>query len=108
MLTAKAGERLSVEWSATNAPGGVRLLDATMHVFLDRESAAGAADSPKPGKDALYESAVVFDLEPGAKTSGEFHMAAPEAGGYLLRAEVVEIGQKPGRQISAAVRILVQ
>ena len=108
MFTAKSGEAFSAEWSVTIPREGPTLSGATMHVFLDRENAAGPADSPKPSKDALYESALIMDLSPAENTSGEFHMAAPEKGVYLLRAELVVSGQKPGHEIFAALRLVVQ
>jgi hypothetical protein len=108
MLTAKAGAALAAEWSITIPRDSTPLPGATVHVFLDRENSVGSAASPKPGKNALYESALIIDLGPGANTSGEFHMVAPERGNYLLRAELVAGGVKTGREIFAALRVVVQ
>ena len=105
-LTTKAGEPLTITWTATRSATSGPLANSTLHVFVDRENAVGSADAPKPGKEALYESAVLLDLEPGSQTSGEVHLAAPGSGAYLLRGEISG-GQPPGPAIFAALRIVI-
>ena len=82
-FTAKAKEVVWVQWSVANGAAGAPLSDITLHVFMDRGDARAAA--PKPGPKALYESALIQDFEPGAKSSGEFRM--PIAGARQLSGE---------------------
>jgi hypothetical protein len=107
-LSVKAGEPLEVEWVATNPDSGRALPDVTMHVFMDRDRSSGRAEAAKAGPNAIYESAVVVDFRPGAKTSGKIRMPAPEAGVYLFVAETIGAGKELGRETYAVIRVAVQ
>ena len=104
-FTAKAKEVVSVQWSVANGAAGAALSDVTLHVFLDRGDARAAA--PKPGPRALYESALIQDFEPGVKSSGEFRMPMPEAGTYFVRVETIGAAKKLGKEVAAAMQVLV-
>ena len=106
VFQAKVMEGVSVQWSAVNGAPGIALPDVTLHVFMDR--AFTSAGAPKPGPNALYESAVVLDLEPGAKSSGEFRMPMPESGNYLVRVESIGAARKLGKEVVAAMQVSVQ
>jgi hypothetical protein len=96
---------VSVQWSAVNGVRNLTLSDVTLHVFMDR--ASGSANV-KPSAKALYESAVIVDFEPGAKSIGEFRMPMPEAGKYLVRVETIGAAKKVGREVVAEMRVSVQ
>src|SRR6266478_5486334 len=66
VFTAKVKEVVLVQWSAINLASGVTLSDVTLHVFMDR--APARPDGPRPGPNALYESAVILDFGAGAKS----------------------------------------
>jgi hypothetical protein len=104
-FTAKAKEAVWVQWSVANGVAGTALSDITLHVFLDRGDARAAA--PKPGPKALYESALIQDFEPGAKSSGEFRMPMPEAGTYFVRVETIGAAKKLGKEVAAVMQVSV-
>ena len=104
-FTAQAKEAISVQWSAVNGASGTPLADITMHVFVDRGDAR--ADVPKPGPQALFESALIQDFEPGAKSSGEFRLPMPERGTYFVRVETIGAAKKLGKEVAAAMQISV-
>ena len=104
-FTAKAKEVVWVQWSAANGTSGTPLSDITLHVFMDRGDARAAA--PKPSPEALYESALIQDFEPGGKSSGEFRMPMPEPGTYFVRVETIGAAQKLGKEIAAVMRVSV-
>jgi len=100
-----AKEVVWVQWSAVNGTTSTRLPDVTLHVFLDRGDAR--SDAPKPGPKVLYESALVQDFEPGGKSSGEFRMPIPESGSYVVRAETIGVAKKLGKEVAAAMQVVV-
>jgi hypothetical protein len=104
-FTVKAKEVVWVQWSVASGATGAPISDITVHVFMDRGDARGAA--PKPGPKALYESALIQDFEPGVKSSGEFRMPMPEAGSYLVRVETIGAAKKLGKEVAAAMQVLV-
>jgi len=104
VLAVHAGEMLVAQWSAANPQSGTALRDITLHVFMDLESPTGVA---KPTANAVYESAVILDFEPGAKGTGNFHMPAPGPGKYLLRVETIGASKKMGREYVAAIKVSV-
>lgn len=104
-FTAKAKEVVWVQWSVANGAAGAPLSDITLHVFMDHGDARAAA--PKPGPQALYESALIQDFEAGAKSSGEFRMPIPESGTYFVRVETIGAGKKLGKEVAAVMRISV-
>ena len=108
VLAAKAGENLRVQWTVMNAEKGPAVPDVTVHVFLERESAAGQIEPPKPGAQAAYESALIMDFEPGAKSSGDLLVQAPGSGIYLLRVETIGAAKKLGREYFTALDVKVQ
>ena len=106
-FAAKVGEILLVQWSAANPETASALSDVTLHVFMERGSALLRQDTPKPSSNAVYESAVVLDFEPGAKSTGEFRLPLAESGAYLLRVETIGASKKLGRESFAAVEVSV-
>jgi hypothetical protein len=104
-FTARAKELVWVQWSAANGVSGTPLSDITLHVFMDRGD--GRAAAPKPGPQALYESALIQDFEPGGKSSGEFRMPLPESGTYFVRVETIGAAQKLGKEVAAVMRVSV-
>lgn len=106
VFTAKVKEMVLVQWSAVNGVPGITLSDVTLHVFMDRGSARSGA--PKPGPNTLYESAVILDFDPAGKSSGEFRMPMPAVGTYFVRAETIGAVKKLGKEVIAAIEVLVQ
>ncbi len=89
VLRIKSGTRLRVRWSAVNQQKSGTLRDVTLHVVVDKENAIGQAAAGKPGADVVYESALVMDFVPQAKSSGDFTIEPPAAGTYLVRVETL-------------------
>jgi len=106
-LAAKVGETLLVQWSAANPDNGSALSDVTLHVFMENGSALLREAAPKPSANAVYESAVVLDFEPGAKSTGEFRLPISESGLFLLRVETIGASKKLGRESIAAIEVSV-
>ena len=104
-FTAKAKEVVWVQWSAANGAAGTPFSDVTLHVFMDRGDARGAA--PKPGPKTLYESALIQDFEAGVKSSGEFRMPIAEAGSYFVRVETIGAAKKLGKEVAAVMQVSV-
>jgi len=100
----KAGTRLRVRWSAVNQQKSGTLRDVTMHVVIDKENAIGQAPASKPGPDVVYESALVMDFAPQAKSSGDFTIEAPAAGTYLVRVET--LGTTPIHAASMDLQVI--
>jgi hypothetical protein len=105
VFTAKVKEVVLVQWSAVNLVSGASLSDVTLHVFMDR--GATRSNAPQPGPNALYESAVILDFEPGGKSTGEFRMPMPESGSYLVRVETIGVSKKLGKEVVAAMQVSV-
>jgi hypothetical protein len=105
VFPAKVMEVVLVQWSALNGVRDITLPDVTLHVFMDR---ASTSTNVRPGAKALYESAVIVDFEPGAKSIGEFRMPMPESGKYLVRVETIGAAKKVGREIVAEMQVSVQ
>ena len=106
VFPAKLKEVVSVQWAAVNGVPGALLSDVTLHVFMDRT--ATSADAPKPGPQALYESAVILDFGPGGKSVGAFRMPMPEAGAYVVRVETIGAAKKLGKEVVAEMQVSVQ
>jgi len=106
VFPAKVKEVVSVQWSVVNGAPGVILSNVTMHAFMDRVPAS--VNPSKPGPKALYESALILDFDPGAKSSGEFRMPMPESGTYLVRVETIGAAKKLGREVAVTMQVSVQ
>jgi hypothetical protein len=102
VLTVKTGARLRVRWSAINQQKTGALRDVTMHVVVDKENAIGQ-QAVKPGPDVVYESALVMDFAPQAKSSGDFIIDAPAPGAYLVRVETIGTTQAHAASIDLQV-----
>jgi hypothetical protein len=98
-LSVKRGDVFSAQWTVTSPAATVSAI--TLHAFLDREGLA------KPGKEALYETAVVLDILKGEQSKGEFHMPLREPGTYILHVETVGASALLGHEVSAALRVTV-
>jgi hypothetical protein len=99
-LALKTGDSLNVQWSVLNPDKGASIPDVTLHTSLSRDAKSGA--------DAIYESALVMDFEPGSKSSAEFSIQVPSAGSYVLKVETIGAATKLGREYSAAINVKVQ
>ena len=106
-FAAKVGEILRVQWLAANPETGSTLSDVTLHVFMERGTALLRDVTPKPSANAVYESAVVLDFEPGARSMGEFRLPLSESGDYLLRVETIGASKKLGHESFAAIEVSV-
>lgn len=107
VLTATAGHNVSVQWSIVNQDKTTGLADVTVHCFLTKENAIGQSGAPQLGSDVSYESAVVMDFAPQAKSAADFVLQAPEPGNYLLRVETVGALKQHGHEHFAAIDVKV-
>jgi hypothetical protein len=98
-VTARVGDALQVKWSAANLDTAAAIPDVTLHVSLDRE--------PK-SPNAIYESALVVDFDPGARSTAELLIQAPASGSYVLRVETIGARNKTGEEYAAAMDVVVQ
>src|SRR5712691_3639898 len=89
IMTVKPKTGLRVRWSVVNQEKMGTVQDVTVHFFLETEDSIGQPGAPKPGPDAVYESAVMMDFAAQAKSSGDFVIEAPPPGNYLLRIETM-------------------
>jgi hypothetical protein len=99
--------KLEIKWSVATASGAKAVPDVTVHVFLERASAAGAANAPKASANALYDSAVGVDFIAGSRSTGQISIEVPDAGDYVLRVETIGAAAKVGREQAAAIDLKV-
>ena len=107
VLTATAGHNVSVQWTIVNQDKAAGLADVTVHCFLTKENAIGQSGSPPLGPEVTYESALVMDFAPQAKSTADFVLQAPEPGNYLLRVETVGALKQHGHEHFAAIDVRV-
>ena len=107
-LAAKPGDRLILQWAATNPQRGTLLPNVTLHVVLDRQGGSGKTDNRQSAAPAVYESAWVMDFDAGSKTSGEVLIQAPGSGDYLLRVETIGAAARLGREKRAIISLRVR
>jgi hypothetical protein len=108
VLTATTGHNVSVQWSIVNQDKTAGLADVTVHCFLTEENAIGQSGAPQLGADVTFESALVMDFAPQAKSAADFVLQAPEPGNYLLRVETVGALKQHGHEHFAAMDVKVQ
>ena len=108
VLTATAGHSLSVQWFIVNQDKTAGLADVTVHCFLTKENAIGQSGAPQLSSDVTFESALVMDFAPQAKSAADFVLQAPEPGNYLLRVETVGALRQHGHEHFAAIDVRVQ
>ena len=99
--------KLEIKWSVATASGAKAVPDVTVHVFLERASAAGPANAPKASANALYDSAVGVDFVAGSRSAGQISIELPDAGDYVLRVETIGAAAKVGRDQAAAIDLKV-
>jgi hypothetical protein len=107
ILTATPATRLQIRWSIVNQNNTENIPDVTVHFFVDRESAIGERDVPKPGADVVYESALTMDFAARARSSADFAIEVPPAGNYLLRLETIGASRSRGHEDFAAIDLKV-
>jgi len=108
VLTGKSKSTLRVRWTIVNEGKTANIPDVTVHFVLDKENAIGQREVPKPGPDVVYESALMMDFAPQAKSSGDFVIEVPEPGSYLLRLETIGAVKTHGHEHVAAMDLRVQ
>jgi hypothetical protein len=106
-VSALPRRKLEIKWSVATASGVRAVPDVTVHVFLERASAAGAANAPKASPNALYDSAVGVDFAPGSRSAGQIAIEVPDAGDYVLRVETIVAAATVGREQAAALDLKV-
>jgi len=107
VLTGKSKSTLRVRWTIVNEGKTANIPDVTVHFVLDKENAIGQRDVPKAGPDVVYESALMMDFAPQAKSSGDFVIEVPEPGSYLLRLETIGAAKAHGHEHVAAMDLRV-
>jgi hypothetical protein len=109
MLEAKAGERVTVQWTLRNADPKTTYKDVTVHFFAAKEEKAGQHSLPKLDRDVAAESALTMDFKPKDSNEGELSFTIDKPGTYLLRVETLEAAQGPdGREYFAAIDLVVR
>ena len=106
-LTGKSKSTLRVRWTIVNEGKAAGIPDVTVHFVLDKENTIGQRDVPKPGPDVVYESALMMDFAPQAKSSADFVIEVPEPGSYLLRLETIGAAKTHGHEHVAAMDLRV-
>ena len=96
VLATKSGTRIRIRWSIVNQEKTGIIPDVTVHLLLDRDQ-----------KDAVYESALVMDFAAQAKSSGDFVVAAPVPGNYVLRLETIGAARSHGHEHAAVMDVKV-
>jgi len=107
VLTGKSKSTLRVRWTIVNEGKTASIPDVTVHFVLDKENTIGQRDVPKPGPDVVYESALMMDFAPQAKSSADFVIEVPEPGSYLLRLETIGAAKAHGHEHVAAMDLRV-
>ena len=107
VLTGKSKSTLRVRWTIVNEGKTASIPDVTVHFVLDKENAIGQRDVPKTGPDVVYESALMMDFAPQAKSSADFFIEVPEPGSYLLRLETIGAAKTHGHEHVAAMDLRV-
>ena len=107
VLTGRSKSALRVRWTIVNEGKTAGIPDVTVHFVLDKENAIGQREVPKPGPDAVYESALIMDFAPQGKSSGDFVIEVPEPGSYLLRLETIGAAKTHGHEHVAAMDLKV-
>ena len=96
VLATKSGSRIRIRWSIVNQEKTGVIPDVTVHLLLDNDQ-----------KDAVYESALVMDFAAQAKSSGDFVVAAPAPGNYVLRLETIGAARSHGHEHVAVMDVKV-
>lgn len=107
VLTGKSKSTLRIRWTIVNEGKTAGIPDVTVHFVLDKENAIGQRDVPKPGPDVVYESALMMDFAPQAKSSADFVIEVPDPGSYLLRLETIGAAKTHGHEHVAAMDLRV-
>ena len=109
VLRAKAGDRIIVKWTMTNADAKSAVKNVLVHFFAVKLEEIGQKTTPKLDKGVVAESALVMDFNPKDKTQGELSFIIDRAGPYLLRLETIgaAIGDS-GHEHFAALDLLVK
>ena len=105
-LATRPQRKLEIKWSVAGATGARSVPDVTVHVFLERVAAGGHANAVTAGPGALYDSAVISDVAPGSRCTGQVTIDIPEAGNYVLRVETRGTAIS-GREQAAAISLTV-
>jgi hypothetical protein len=106
-LSAQPRRKIEIRWTVTEAATAKPAPNVTVHTFLERTAAAGPANAPKAGPNALYESAVGMDFSPGSRSTGQISIELPDAGDYLLRVETIGAARAVGREQAAVIALKV-
>ena len=96
VLTARSRTRIRIQWSVVNQQKTGTMPDVTLHLLLDKDQ-----------KDAVYESALVMDFAPQAKSSADFVVEAPAPGNYRLRLETIGAARTHGHEHAATMDVKV-
>jgi hypothetical protein len=107
VLTAKSGAAMHVHWSIVNQDKTGRFTNVTVHCVLQKQARVGQPELPRPDPNPVYESALLIDLSPQARSAADFVIEVPEPGIYLLRVETIGAGKQQGHESAALLDIRV-
>jgi hypothetical protein len=109
VLEARAGERVTVQWTLRNADPKTTFKDVTVHFFAVKEEKAGQQAVPKLDRGVAAESALTMDFKPKDSNEGELSFTIDKPGTYLVRVETLEAAQGPdGQEYFAAIDLVVR
>jgi hypothetical protein len=90
VLEVKAGQAITVKWSARSTAAKDVVKDVRIHFFVVKESKVGQAAVPKLDKNVTAESAIIMDFGPGDNTHGDSTFQIDTPGTYLVRLETLD------------------
>jgi hypothetical protein len=109
VLEVKAGDRVKVRWTLTNADAKATVKDVLVHCVVVKEEQAGQAAVPALDKGVAAETALTMDFNPGARAQGELNVVLEKPGAYLLRLETIGAAAGPAdREFFAALDLVVR
>ena len=106
----RAGERLKVNWRATNTHHSAELTDVYVHFFVVEQEKAGQEKVPALDAEAnvRHEGALTMDFKPAEKATGAFTLRIDKPGAYLVRVETLYLADQHGHEHYTALDVVVE
>ena len=107
---ARAGERLKVNWRATNTHRSAELTDVYVHFFVVEQEKAGQEKVPALDAEAnvRHEGALTMDFKPAEKATGAFTLRIDKPGTYLVRVETLYLTDQHGHEHYTALDVVIE
>jgi hypothetical protein len=109
VLHVKAGTKLTVQWTLTNADAKQAIKNVVVHFVAVKEEELGQRNVPKLNKGVAAESALTMDFGPRDSTRGRLDFTIDVPGAYLLRLETIGAAAGvEGQEFFAALDVAVE